>query len=159
MCEGIARRSPASPADLWDGSRHPRARLEERAVARFHQAVSCQCLTMDSLRAEADALEAEIKALRRACVELPAPGEDTSPVRYVAFLRLGGKDENLSTPGSRTSVGHRLSRAPDVGWNSLSTKLRVRSPRVGRIVNAYRVLTHLIAVRGKVFFFQFSFSC
>ncbi|KAM9082071.1 centromere protein P isoform 3-T3 [Megaptera novaeangliae] len=36
---------------------------------------------MDSQRAEARALEAEITALRRACVEPPAPGEDTSRVR------------------------------------------------------------------------------
>ncbi|XP_054943265.1 centromere protein P isoform X3 [Physeter macrocephalus] len=36
---------------------------------------------MDSQRAEARALEAEISALRRACVEPPAPGEDTSRVR------------------------------------------------------------------------------
>lgn len=107
MCEGIARRSPASPADLWDGSRHPRARLEERAVARFHQAVSCQCLTMDSLRAEADALEAEIKALRRACVELPAPGEDTSPVRQ-SFQDIYQSDSEgwESLKDLRSHLGH-----------------------------------------------------
>lgn len=107
MCEGIARRSPASPADLWDGSRHPRARLEERAVARFHQAVSCQCLTMDSLRAEADALEAEIKALRRACVELPAPGEDISPVRQ-SFQDIYQSDSEgwESLKDLRSHLGH-----------------------------------------------------
>ncbi|XP_026954134.1 centromere protein P isoform X1 [Sagmatias obliquidens] len=36
---------------------------------------------MDSQLVEARALEAEITALRRACVEPPAPGEDTSRVR------------------------------------------------------------------------------
>lgn len=61
---------------------------------------------MDSQLVEARALEAEITALRRACVEPPAPGEDTSRVRYVAFLRPSGKGEDLYS--RRPGPPHRL---------------------------------------------------
>ncbi|XP_055435032.1 centromere protein P isoform X3 [Bubalus kerabau] len=78
---GIARGSLASPAEFRNGSLQERARLEEPDLARLSQAASRQHSSMDSQRAKARALEAEITALRRACIETQAPGDDDSQVR------------------------------------------------------------------------------
>ncbi|XP_010834290.1 PREDICTED: centromere protein P [Bison bison bison] len=78
---GIAHGSLASPAEFQNGSLQERARLEEPDLARPSQGASRQHSSMDSQRAKARALEAEIAALRRACIETQAPGDDDSQVR------------------------------------------------------------------------------
>ena len=92
---GIARRSLASPAEFRNGSLQERARLQEPDLARPSQAASRRHSSMDSQRAKARALEAEITALRRACIETQAPGDDDPQVWYVAFLRPGEAGDDL----------------------------------------------------------------
>ena len=113
---GIARGSLASPAEFRNGSLQERARLEEPDLARLSQAASRQHSSMDSQRAKARALEAEITALRRACIETQAPGDDDSQVRYVAFPRPGEVGDSLFTRGA-PDLPTNFSRALDVGWN------------------------------------------
>ncbi|XP_040476314.1 centromere protein P isoform X1 [Ursus maritimus] len=69
-------RSPASPAELRDGLRQQRGRLEVPGEARAAQIAARLRRAMDAQRAEVRALEAEIAALRRACEEPRAAGED-----------------------------------------------------------------------------------
>ena len=90
---------------------------------------------MDSQRAKARALEAEIAALRRACIETQAPGDDDSQVRYVAFPIPGEVGDNLFTRGA-PDLPTNFSRALNVGWNlSVTTGVKVISPRMDPVVN------------------------
>ena len=113
----IARRSLASPAEFRNGSLQERARLQEPDLARPSQAASRQHSSMDSQRAKARALEAEITALRRACIETQAPGDDDPQVWYVAFLRPGEAGDDLFTRGA-PDLPTNFSGALDLGWNS-----------------------------------------
>lgn len=80
--------------------------------AQIRQLASRQHSSMDSQRAKARALEAEITALRLACIETQAPGDDDSQIRYVAFFRPGEVGEAPDLPTN-------FSRALEVGWNYL----------------------------------------
>lgn len=51
---------------------------------------------MDAKQAEVRVLEAEVKALKRALEELPASGEDTARIQYVALLRPRGAGGSVS---------------------------------------------------------------
>lgn len=74
-------------------------------------------------------MEAEITALRLACIETQAPGDDDSQIRYVAFLRPGEVGEAPDLPTN-------FSRALNVGWNlSVTTGVKVISPRMDPVVN------------------------
>ena len=113
---GIAHGSLASPAEFQNGSLQERARLEEPDLARPSRGASRQHSSMNSQRAKARALEAEIAALRRACIETQAPGDDDSQVRYVAFPIPGEVGDNLFTRGA-PDLPTNFSRALDVRWN------------------------------------------
>uniref|UniRef100_A0A8C3X5P8 Centromere protein P n=1 Tax=Catagonus wagneri TaxID=51154 RepID=A0A8C3X5P8_9CETA len=80
---------------------------------------------MDSHRAEADALEAEIRALKRACLELPAPGEDTSRVRQsFQGIYQSDSEEWKSSKNQRRHLGRLES---ELRFLSTLTGIRIRS--------------------------------
>lgn len=85
---------------------------------------------MDAQRAEVRALEAEIAALRRACEELRAAGEDTWRAQYVLPQSLGA-DEGLR----HVSRAPRAPPQPSVGLAEESGSLRrlLRRLRGGRL--------------------------
>lgn len=76
---------------------------------------------MDAEQAEVRVLEAEVEALKRALEELPAPGEDTARVQYVALLRPRGRAEvsplgcahlPADVPQHRAWAGRRVPSGP-----------------------------------------------
>ncbi|XP_010973134.2 centromere protein P isoform X1 [Camelus dromedarius] len=104
--------------------------------ARLLKAASSRDLAMDSLRAETRALEAEITALRRACVELPDPGADTTRVRR-SFQEIRQSDSEgwESSKDLRSHLGHLES---ELLFLSTLTGINIRnySQRTEDIMNA-----------------------
>ncbi|XP_006209280.2 centromere protein P isoform X2 [Vicugna pacos] len=104
--------------------------------ARRLKAASSRGLAMDSLRAETRALEAEITALRRACVELPDPGVDTTRVRR-SFQEIRQSDSEgwESSKDLRSRLGHLES---ELLFLSTLTGINIRnySQRTEDIMNA-----------------------
>nr|XP_010965789.2 centromere protein P [Camelus bactrianus] len=100
------------------------------------KAASSRGLAMDSLRAETRALEAEITALRRACVELPDPGADTTRVRR-SFQEIRQSDSEgwESSKDLRSHLGHLES---ELLFLSTLTGINIRnySQRTEDIMNA-----------------------
>lgn len=115
-------RSLASPAELRDGLRQQRGRLEVPGEARAAQIAARPRRAMDAQRAEVRALEAEIAALRRACEEPRAAGEYGWRARYVPPQALGASE------GLRRPCTPDVSRAPRA---QLSTSGRRRSRVLG----------------------------
>lgn len=94
-----------------DGPRQERGRLESPGEALVGLAASRERRAMDAEQAEVRVLEAEVAALKRALEELPAPGEDTARVQYVALLRSRGAGGSVS---SRVRTSPRTAEAPTV---------------------------------------------